>query len=73
MKLLLEKEAVLKTVKVSANLLLALFSTIASAFLSAEDNADEDGARTQSAGGSLNYRTGERDDGRDPYGWYDHK
>jgi len=39
------------------------------AFLSTsgDDNSGE------ISSGSLNYRTGERDDGTDPYGWYDHK
>ena len=36
------------------------------------NTSDEDNSR-EISGGSLNYRTGERDDGTDPYGWYDHK
>ncbi|GAB5500975.1 MAG: hypothetical protein PsegKO_32860 [Pseudohongiellaceae bacterium] len=37
----------------------------------ADSSNDEDSAENSS--GSLNYRTGERDDGTDPIGWYDHK
>ena len=36
------------------------------------NTSDEDNSGEISSG-SLNYRTGERDDGTDPYGWYDHK
>ncbi len=37
----------------------------------ADSSNDEDSAENSS--GSLNYRTGKRDDGTDPYGWYDHE
>ncbi len=40
---------------------------------SADDESEADSAHPPSAGGSLNYRTGERDDGTDPYGRYDHE
>jgi hypothetical protein len=36
------------------------------------NTSDEDNSG-EISGGSLNYRTGERDDGTNPYGWYDHK
>ena len=36
------------------------------------NTSDEDNSGGISSG-SLNYRTGERDDGTDPYGWYVHK
>ena len=36
------------------------------------NTSDEDNPGGISSG-SLNYRTGERDNGTDPYGWYDHK
>ena len=36
------------------------------------NTSDEDNSGGNSSG-SLNYRTGERDNGTDPYGWYDHK
>ena len=36
------------------------------------NTSDEDNSGEISSG-SINYRTGERDDGTDPYGWYDHK
>jgi hypothetical protein len=36
------------------------------------NTSDDDNSGAVSSG-SLNYRTGERDDGTDPYGWYDHK
>ena len=36
------------------------------------NTSDEDNSG-EISGGSLNYRTGERDDGTDPYGWYDYK
>lgn len=57
--------------------LLNILSIIAKVLLSsisvAVDEADENNQLSDSPGGSLNYRTGERDDGTDPYGWYDHK
>jgi hypothetical protein len=36
-------------------------------------NASNEDNSGEVSSGSLNYRTGERDDGTDPYGWYDHK
>lgn len=77
MKLFFEVHTIIKTVRALKKLLLALFSTTASAFLSlsviAENEEDEDDSHIRSVGGSINYRTGERDDGTDPFGWYDHK
>ena len=36
-------------------------------------NTSDDDNSGEISSGSLNYRTGERDDGTDPFGWYDHK
>ena len=36
-------------------------------------NTSDDDNSGEISSGSLNYRTGERDDGTDPVGWYDHK
>ena len=53
---------------------IATFLVTTAGFLfSADDESEADSAHTSSAGGSLNYRTEERDDGTDPYGWYDHE
>lgn len=53
---------------------ISAFLVTAVGFLfSADDESEADSSHTSSAAGSLNYRTGERDDGTDPYGWYDHE
>ena len=53
--------------------IVAFFVTAVGFLFSADDESKADSAHSSSAGGSLNYRTGERDDGTDPYGWYDHE
>ncbi|TDG14957.1 hypothetical protein E2F43_01555 [Seongchinamella unica] len=57
---------------------LAMLQNVGSIFISmgaflvsvfSDSSSDENSAEFTS--GSLNYRTGKRDDGTDPYGWYD--
>jgi|10_taG_2_1085330.scaffolds.fasta_scaffold02084_8 hypothetical protein len=51
----------------------AFLVTAVGFLFSADGESETDSAHSSSAGGSLNYRTEERDDGTDPYGWYDHE
>tara|TARA_R110001592_G_scaffold118996_1_gene321675 strand:- start:485 stop:715 length:231 start_codon:yes stop_codon:yes gene_type:complete len=51
--------------------LLLVLDTIRELFASADTSCEDESGET--ASGSLNYRTGKRDDGTDPYGWYDHE
>lgn len=60
---------VLNKLRNVGSFLIGMVAFIASIF--ADSSNDEDSADNSS--GSLNYRTGKRDDGTDPYGWYDHE